>query len=71
MAGEIRIVGPTVHRGVLTRLNLGCETFREELEPQLCWLLGTQGELADGAHQLANVSDSKLVQNPQRNDRQD
>ena len=36
MAEQIQVLGPCVHQDVLVRLNNGCESFRGELETQLC-----------------------------------
>ena len=68
MAKKIKALWPYVHHDVLTRLNIGCESFRGELETQLNRVSNIQGDISQGVPQFAHAVDSRLIQNNQRNE---
>ena len=64
---QIQVLGPHVHQDILAKLNIGCELFGEELGAQVNWIKDAQCEILQGAHQLANDVDTRLIRNDQRN----
>ena len=49
MAEQIQALWSHVHQDVLTRLNNGCESFRVELDTQICLVIDIQGQVVHGA----------------------
>ena len=66
MAAKIQGPWPIVHKDVLARLSIDCESFRGELWTQLCRVRDIQGQLVQGVNQLFNAVDRKLIQNDRR-----
>ena len=58
MAEKIQAIWPIVHKDVLARLNIDCESFRG-LETQRSSVRDIQGGIVQGPNQLVNDVDRK------------